>query len=333
MKIEKPKKAYIYARYSSSKQNDATIDLQLDMCRGYAERNNMVIVDEFIDRAKSAKNIYREDLQNMIDKATSKKDTVDYVLVYKIDRFSRDVQGALFLIEKLGKNGVRIKSVTENFSDDPSGDLVRNMLLAVAEYDNKVRAMRVKDSMKDKYLKGFWLWNYPLGYTRNEIRKISSTGRKAGVTKPLEIIPAYKKPLVALFNEAAKGKLRQTALAKLINQKYQFAKIHGKPLTSKMVDKIISKKFYFGIMESDTFGEVKGNHTSIIDEITWRKANIELGLNWGKSKKQDTSELTFTDFYFCSYCGRELESYIKNKILKSGDEKTYCYYACRGRQG
>ncbi|MPM98320.1 hypothetical protein SDC9_145505 [bioreactor metagenome] len=234
------------------------------------------------------------------------------------------------VIGTLGKNGVVIRSVTENFGEDSSGTLVRNLLLSIAQYESQSKGERVGHAMKAKYKKGFWLWQYPLGYTRTEVRKTRNNGRQENITEPLKIIPAYKKPLRDLFKEAGKGKLRQKELAKLINEKYHFAKIHGKPLTSKMVDKIISKKFYYGIMESSTYGEAKGNHTAIIDEITWRKANIALGKNWGKSKKKDNSELTLTDFYHCFYCGRELEGYSKEKRLKSGGVGYYCYYGCRG---
>lgn len=335
MKIqtEKPRLAYIYARYSSSKQNDATIDVQLEMCRGYAERNNIIVVDEFIDKAKTARNIDREDLQRMIVKASNKKNKIDSILVYKIDRFSRDVQSALYVIGGLNKSGVSIRSITENFGDDPSGELVRNLLLSVAQYESQAKGVRVKDAMAKKYKDGFWLWRYPLGYTRTEVREVSSTGRKANITEPLQIIEAYREPLVALFEEAGKGKLRQTELAKLINDKHHFSKVNGKPLTAKMVDKIISCKFYYGVMESTTFGEAVGNHDSIVDEITWRKANTALGLNWGKSKKHDTQDLTLADFYHCIYCRSELEGYTKDKKIRSaGITKRYCYYACRGRQ-
>jgi DNA invertase Pin-like site-specific DNA recombinase len=44
------KTAVIYARYSSDKQNEQSIEGQLHVCRQYAERNDIVIVDTYIQR-------------------------------------------------------------------------------------------------------------------------------------------------------------------------------------------------------------------------------------------------------------------------------------------
>ena len=43
-------KAVIYARYSSDSQTEQSIDGQLRVCKEYAERNGLVVVNEYIDR-------------------------------------------------------------------------------------------------------------------------------------------------------------------------------------------------------------------------------------------------------------------------------------------
>ena len=48
------KKAVIYARYSSDSQSEQSIDGQLRVCREYAERVNIKIVDTYIDRAMTS---------------------------------------------------------------------------------------------------------------------------------------------------------------------------------------------------------------------------------------------------------------------------------------
>ena len=45
-------KAVIYARYSSDSQTEQSIDGQLRVCKEYAERNGLVVVNEYIDRAR-----------------------------------------------------------------------------------------------------------------------------------------------------------------------------------------------------------------------------------------------------------------------------------------
>ncbi|EKC70595.1 resolvase domain protein [human gut metagenome] len=80
--------AVIYARYSSDSQREESIEGQLRECREYAERNNMTIVGTYIDRALSAKTADRPEFQRMIK--DSVKELFEIVLVWKLDRFSRD---------------------------------------------------------------------------------------------------------------------------------------------------------------------------------------------------------------------------------------------------
>lgn len=80
--------AVIYARYSSDNQREESIEGQLRDCREYAERNNLTIVGNYIDRALSARTADRPDFQRMIH--DSEKRLFDVVLVWKLDRFSRD---------------------------------------------------------------------------------------------------------------------------------------------------------------------------------------------------------------------------------------------------
>lgn len=49
------KNAVIYARYSSDKQNEMSIEGQIEECKRYAASNDLLIVHEYIDRAQSAK--------------------------------------------------------------------------------------------------------------------------------------------------------------------------------------------------------------------------------------------------------------------------------------
>ena len=58
--------AAIYARYSSSAQNDASIEQQIAECREYAAVNNLTVVSEYEDRAMTGRNDRRPGFQRMI---------------------------------------------------------------------------------------------------------------------------------------------------------------------------------------------------------------------------------------------------------------------------
>ena len=84
------KTAVIYARYSSDSQTEQSIEGQLRVCQQYAQNNDIIIVGQYIDRAMTGTDDLRPDFQRMIK--DSNKRQWDYVLVYKLDRFSRYYQ-------------------------------------------------------------------------------------------------------------------------------------------------------------------------------------------------------------------------------------------------
>lgn len=120
------KTAAIYARYSSDNQTEQSIEGQLHVCEEYAQRNNIVIVDTYIDRAMTGTNDNRPDFQRMIQDSAKKK--WDFILVYKLDRFSRNKFESVVNRKKLADNGVKLLSAMENIPDSPEGIILESLL-------------------------------------------------------------------------------------------------------------------------------------------------------------------------------------------------------------
>ena len=88
------KTAVIYARYSSERQTEQSIEGQIRECTAFAKRNDILIVNTYIDRAMTGTNDNRTDFQRMLKDCT--KRAWDIVLVYKLDRFSRNSSISFF---------------------------------------------------------------------------------------------------------------------------------------------------------------------------------------------------------------------------------------------
>ena len=58
--------AVIYARYSSDRQREESIEGQLRECTDYAMKNNLTLLSIYVDRALSARTPDRPDFQRMI---------------------------------------------------------------------------------------------------------------------------------------------------------------------------------------------------------------------------------------------------------------------------
>lgn len=67
------KKGVIYARYSSDNQREKSIEGQLRECKAFAEKNDIQIVETYIDRAFSVRTDRRPDFQRMIKDSAGKK--------------------------------------------------------------------------------------------------------------------------------------------------------------------------------------------------------------------------------------------------------------------
>ena len=103
----------IYARYSSEKQKEESIEGQLRECKVFSKRNNIHIVDTYIDRALSAKTDNRPSFQKMIK--DSAKKGFDVIIVWKLDRFARNRYDSAHYKSVLRKNSVKVVSQPKRF--------------------------------------------------------------------------------------------------------------------------------------------------------------------------------------------------------------------------
>ena len=163
------KTAVIYARYSSDNQSEQSIEGQLRVCEEYANRNDILILDTYIDRAMTGTNDNRADFQRMIK--DSGKHEWNYVLVYKLDRFSRDKYATAVHKKTLKDNGVKLISATEHIPDSPEGIIFESMLEGYAEYYSAELSQKVKRSMNETRRKGNFTGGYLIYGYRIENKK------------------------------------------------------------------------------------------------------------------------------------------------------------------
>ena len=118
--------AVIYARYSSHSQTEMSIEGQLAECRRYAEEHDLLVVQEYIDRAQSATTDKRPNFQRMID--DSRYGAFDIILVYQFDRFARNVNDSGYYRKILSERGVSVVSAMEHIASDSSGIITQGMI-------------------------------------------------------------------------------------------------------------------------------------------------------------------------------------------------------------
>ena len=104
-------RAIIYARYSSDRQREASIEDQVRLCRERVEAAGWTLVQTYVDRAQSGASMLRPGLQALIEGALQGKFTI--VVAEALDRLSRDQADVAALYRQLTFAGVRIVTLAE----------------------------------------------------------------------------------------------------------------------------------------------------------------------------------------------------------------------------
>lgn len=300
------KTAVIYARYSSDNQTEQSIEGQLRVCQDYAERNDITIIKTYVDRAMTGTNDNRPDFQQMIK--DSENHNWQYILVYKIDRFSRNKYETAKYKKILKDNGVKLLSAMENIPDTPEGIILESLLEGMAEYYSVELAQKVKRGMNESRLKGNYTeGRLPYGYALDG-KKIIIDEERAEIVRYI-----YKQYSTCV----PVSEIIRTLAANSVLYK-------GKPFKLNTIYKILKNERYTGIyrLEDKIYDKL---FPRIIDDDLFHKVQIKNKENhYGKYRIKTT--YLFKNKLKCGYCGMPIsaESGRTRKKAKLN------YYKCLG---
>ena len=304
-------KAVIYARYSSDSQREESIEGQLRECTEYAERNGITILRSYIDRALSARTADRPEFQNMIKDSEQK--LFDVVLIWKLDRFSRDRYDSAHYKRILKKNGVKVVSVKENISDGPEGIILESMLEGYAEYYSAELSEKIQRGQKENALKcknngG----NTPLGYV-------------VGTDGVLAVDPLTAPLVTEIFTRYDSGESISEITASLNGRGLKTKK--GKAFKIGGVSLILKNRKYIGEYQYGSVIIPKGI-PAIIDDDLFDRVQRRMAFNKkAPAKAKATEEYLLTTKLFCGTCERLMAG-------ESGTSSTkgvkHYYYKCGG---
>lgn len=312
-------KAVIYIRVSDESQIlNNSLDTQLKTCRDYAESNGYEVVKVFREEGVSAKHVQtRPAMRDLLACCTLKKNQISAVIIYKMDRWSRNTSEGLIAINLLAKYGCNIVPATEIADQSPMGKAMRTILMAVGEMDNDTKGLRVKDNMQSMFRKGLWCWKPRIGYKRPYKTKEESKG------KPVVFDGRLAEIIRLMFLKAAETTISKKALADHANR-LGFKEIYGKEADGKLAASIISDTFYYGYMYAPKWQEYSwGKHEALVDQITSERANVNLFGRTKKYKHQDNNIYPLKGFLQCSGCSNPMTS-----SNPRGTSKSYLYYEC-----
>lgn len=111
------KRAVIYARFSSDKQRDRSIEDQVALCRTYCEREGFEVAKVYDDRAISgASTLNRLGWLTLMRDARAGK--FDIVVAEALDRISRDQEDLAGIHKRLNFASIELRTVQDGLADD-----------------------------------------------------------------------------------------------------------------------------------------------------------------------------------------------------------------------
>ncbi len=304
-------KAVIYARYSSDKLSEQSIDGQLRECYEFAKRNDYLVVDEYIDRALTGTSDKRPEFLKMIE--DSKKKGFNYVIVYQLDRFARSRYDSAFYKAKLTKNKVRVLSARENITDDASGILVEGLLESMAEYYSVELSQKTKRGMKETLIKGQWTGGFlPYGYDLVDQRLVINEKESEIVRKS--------------FNDILQG-LRLKDIANELNSLGYKNKV-GNSFQTSYISRMLKNRKYIGEI-SKSYEITESSIPAIVDEELFDAVNARLEQNHKRAGRYRAEEPYYlSGKAICSLCGSPIVA--DSGVSRLG--QVYRYYKCSNRK-
>lgn len=319
------KRCAVYCRVSTDERLDQSfnsIDAQREAGQAFiaSQRTEgwIPVVDDYDDGGFSGGNMDRPALKRLLTDIDAGK--VDIVVVYKIDRLTRNLTDFSKMVDLFDQRGVSFSAVTQQINSATSmGRLMLNILLSFAQFEREVTGERIRDKIAASKAKGMWVGGTPpIGYDV--------------VNRLLVINEAEAKIVRSIWRRFVE--LRSTTeLARELNRQGVTTKAWttvdgtfrpGRPVTKQNLYKTLRNSIYVGIIRHKE-KDYPGQHEAILDQALWDQAqailSIEAGLRASQTMTRHDNESILRGLLFAPNGDRMLPTATKKK---SG--KRYRYY-------
>ncbi len=274
----------IYTRKSHAEgldQDFNSLDAQREACEAFikSQKHEGWVCEKthYDDGAYSGGNMDRPAITQLLEDISAGK--IQVIVVYKVDRLTRNLADFAKLIELFDKHDVSFVSVTQQFNTTSSmGRLTLNVLLSFAQFEREITGERIRDKFKASKEKGMWMGgNPPLGYDVKDRQLIINA------TEAETVSYIYKQYLKLGNVRELKLHLDEQGVVSKKRRNKEGKETGGKPIARGNLYKLLGNPAYKG----ETCHKDKtypGQHDGIIDNQTWDKVQQLLKTNSDTAK-------------------------------------------------
>ena len=327
-------RAALYARFSSDNQRNESIDAQVRAIKEFAKANGILIVAEYIDRAKSATTDDRPEFQRMIQE--SAKGNFQMLIVHKLDRFARNRNDSIAYRMKLQRNKVALLSVLEPFDEDrPETILLQSVIEGMNEFYSRNLAREVRKGLKEnalhcKHTGG----SPPLGYDVDKTTRLLVINEReaAAVRLIFKLVlegNGYSSIITRLQREGYKTKAgksfgKNSLYEILHNPKYKGVYVYNRASSADPYTK--KRNSHLENLPEDMI-VIHGGVPAIVSEEDFDKVQeiLEKRKLRYRGIKKNQEQYLLTGKIFCGVCGC---SYVGNRKKSSGNRAPNISYRC-----
>lgn len=319
-------KVALYVRVSTQEQADEgfSIDGQIETLANYCSQNKYELVKKYVDEGLSGATLNRPSLNHLLNDCS--KDIFDMVLVWRVDRLSRNQLNFLTMIDHFQKNNIIFYSYKEQIdASTPIGKLSLQLFGSFAELNRNQIIENVKMGMLQRAKQGHFNGGIMLGYK--------------SINKKLEVIDHEAEIVKRIFNLYNDGKGYKAIANQLNHEGYKTKK--NKAFSINSIRTILTNPAYAGFIRFNQVTEwndkrrkgtndkpiiVKGNHEPIISQEVWEKTQKLLRHKSCKPAKTFSGHFPLTTLLRCPDCGHGMRGHHNKKSNKSGEYIRY--YQC-----
>lgn len=294
----------LYGRVSHDEQSKYGFSIanQIERLKEYAEKNNLVIIDQYIDEGYSAGSKKRPELQRLLGDLHR----FELIIFTKLDRFTRNVLDANQMVNEFNRRGISIKAIDEDIDTSTADGMFDfNLKVSLAQRELAKGSERIKTVFEYKVKQGQPIsGNVPVGFkietNENGVKKI--------------VIDKEQEPFIRDFFKHFKRYHSIRAAGRFCNEKY------NADWSYSFYARLLTKEMYSG--------QFHGNPNFCDGYMTRKEWDHLQELRHRVVKTSPKKHIyLFSALIDCPVCNKKLTVNSTDKFRR-GAMRRYVYYRC-----
>ncbi len=302
--------AVIYARFSSHKQDEESIEQQVAECTAYARSHGYKIIEVYADSAITGRSDRRPQFQRL--KRDADKGKFSAVIAYKSSRIARNIMNALTFEFELQQKNIALHYAKEDFGNDAAGKFMRNIMMATNQFHSDNMGEDIKRAQKHNALQCRANGRASYGYKTGDDGHFAIDERTAPI-------------VLEIFRRVADGEA-YIEIADDLNAR-GIPTGSGSKWNKSSFQTLLRNERYRGVY---IFGDIRidGGMPVIVPDNLFAEVQEMIVKNKIRHRRNSDGVFALTGKLYCGECGERM-------VGMSGTSKTgikHHYYACAGKR-